>query len=401
MLGTIYVGLAGMNAYSKGLNIISNNVANLNTMGFKSSIATFGDIVNRDGAGATRGSVGTGTRGAGVHVSDEKLDFKQGEPTPTDDAFDAALVGNGFFVLERDGQHYYTRAGDFDLEDGVLIETNTGAKVMMSSSSSSMGALHVDSYRVSQPQASSEVKVSGNLARTGSESPSDLTFTVNDTSGNTHNLKLHLVRNAENALLWAVNVIDPDNQTIGSGSVIFNADGTPSAENVAISATFTPAGLPAITFAVNFGAAGTYAGTTSLINNGNSALSVLDVDGRALGTAGSFLFDERGNLEVTYSNGEKQKIGRLVLARVDSGSDLTSIGDGLFLMKDGRSPRLSSAMELGVGRVQGGKVEMSNVNLTDEFSMLIIIQRGYQASSQMTSVANEMLQQLLAMQDRK
>ncbi len=401
MLGTIYVGLAGMNAYSRGLDIISNNVANLNTTGFKSSSGTFSDVVNRNSGGATRGSPGTGMSGAGVQVSDEELNLKQGDRQATSDQFDAAVFGNGFFVLERDGQRYYTRAGDFELKDGVLVEKRTGAKVMMSNSGSSMGELNVDAYRVSQPQATTEVKIAGNLARTGTESPSDLTIAVHDSSGNTTDVKLHLVRNGENPLLWAVSVLDKDNQTIGSGSLLFNADGTPAAENTAITVTVTPEGLPAFTFTLSFGTAGTYGGATSLVNNGNSALSLLKKDGRALGIAGTYLFDERGNLEITYTNTEKQKIGRLVLARVDSGADLTSIGDGLYVMKEGSSPRLSAAMEQGLGTVQGGNVELSNVVLTDEFTQLIIIQRGYQACSQMTSVANEMMQQLLAMQGGK
>ena len=401
MLGTIYVGLAGMNAYSKGLDVISNNVANLNTLGFKSSLATFGNIVNRNNAGATPGSVGTGNSGAGVHVNDDQLSFKQGEWRQTNEQFDAGVQGNGFFVLEKDGQRYYTRAGDFELKEGVLVETQTGAKVMMSSSSSSMGELNVDTYRVSQPQVTTEVKVSGNLARTGAESPTDLTLAVRDSSGATNDVKLHVVRNAENPLLWAVSVLDKNNQTIGSGTLRFNADGTPSAENTPITVTVSPENLPAFTFTLNFGAAGTYGGVTSLVNNGTSSLGVLKIDGRALGTAGTYLFDERGNLEITYTNGEKQKIGRLVLARVDSAADLESVGDGLFILKEGRAPRLSAALELGLGSVKAGNLEMSNVVLTDEFAHLIIIQRGYQASSQMTSVANEMMQQLLSMQDRR
>ena len=117
-----------------------------------------------------------------------------------------------------------------------------------------------------------------------------------------------------------------------------------------------------------------------------------------MGTLAGMTFDERGNLEVTYSNEEKKKIGRLVLARFDSSGDLTSVGDGLYVTQQGRAPQLAGGMDFGLGRVSGGNLELSNVELTEQFADLIIIQRGYQASSQMTSVANEMLQQLLSMQ---
>jgi flagellar hook protein FlgE len=90
-----------------------------------------------------------------------------------------------------------------------------------------------------------------------------------------------------------------------------------------------------------------------------------------------------------------------VLASFDSGGDLQSIGDGTYVTREGRAATLSAGMEFGLGRVSGQNLELSNVELTEQFTDLIIIQRGYQASSQMTSVANEMMQQLLSMQDRR
>ena len=114
------------------------------------------------------------------------------------------------------------------------------------------------------------------------------------------------------------NSTDPANTVLGSGTLLFNADGSPAADNAPINVTVTPEGLPAFTFALNFGAAGSYAGVTSLLSNTNSQVQLLRQDGLAFGTLTATNFDERGNLEVTYSNGEKKKIGRLVLARFDS-----------------------------------------------------------------------------------
>jgi flagellar hook protein FlgE len=403
MLGTIYVGLAGMNAYSKGLDVISNNVANLNTTGFKAGLASFSDIVNRHGGGATSGSSGNRTAGAGVQVDTSHQSFSQGELRDTNESLDAALEGAGFFVLERDGQRFYTRAGSFEFDkDGVLIERFTGATVMMSSESASLGSINIDPHRTFAPRATASVDLRGNLARTGNATVTLDPVRVNDSTGTEHSLRATFVRNADDPLLWTVEVRNATDQVLGSGTVRFNADGTPHADNVPISVTMTPDGLPSFTFTMNLGAAGTYAGLTSLLNTtGDTSVQVARQDGLKLGTISATEFDERGNLEVTYSNGEKKKIGRLVLASFDSGGDLKALGDGLYVTQDGRQPVLSGGMEFGLGSVRGRNLELSNVELTDQFADLIIIQRGYQASSQMTSVANEMLQQLLSLQDRR
>jgi len=419
MLGTIYVGMAGMNAYSKGLDVISNNVANLNTTGYKAGVASFAEVVYRNGAGAMRGSSGATITGAGVHVNAEQQNFRQGEMRQTNNSLDAALDGNGFFVFDRDGQRYYSRAGQFEFDkDGFLTDRISGARVMVSTESNSLGSLQIDPFRVFQPRATSEVKVAGNLARTGNSTFDLSNVTVMDSSGAKQTLKVRFVRaddpsntqagddtgtgddteTTPPALTWKVEVLDSDNKVLGSGTLVFNSDGTPASTNTAINATVKPKNLPEFSFALNFGEAGSYAGVTSLLSNSTSSVQVLKQDGLEMGTLAGMTFDERGNLEVTYSNQEKKKIGRLVLARFDSSGDLTSVGDGLYITQQGRAPQLAGGMDFGLGRVSGGNLELSNVELTEQFADLIIIQRGYQASSQMTSVANEMLQQLLSMQ---
>jgi flagellar hook protein FlgE len=405
MLGTIYVGLSGMNAYSKGLDIISNNVANMNTVGYKAAIASFADTVNRNSGGGTLGSGGAPIRGAGVHVNTDQQDFSQGDPRSTGNSLDTSLQGNGFFVLERDGARYYTRAGQFEInKDGILIERTSKAPVMMSREGAPYGSLQIEPFRTFAPRATTEVTLTGTLSRGGTITSYDLPqqLTVNDTSGATHTLRVRFVRNADDALLWTVEVTNETGEEVGRGELRFNEDGTPAESAHSIQVTVTPTlNLPAFTFTINFGAAGGYSGITSVANNVGNNVTMLRQNGLQIGALSTVNFDEHGNLRVNYTNGETTSVARLVLARFDTGADLISLGDGLYVTSSTREPQLSAPLEFGLGRVRGGELELSNVRLTDEFTTLIIVQRGYQASSQMTSVANEMMQQLLAMQDRK
>ena len=131
-----------MNAYSRGLDLISNNVANLNTPGFKVSDPLFREIVYRHLDASGQGGQGGLPGGAGVEVGETGMSFRQGELRDTGNTLDAAIDGNGFFVLDRDGDQRYTRAGQFQFdEDGILIERATRAKVVLATKDQSLRLL--------------------------------------------------------------------------------------------------------------------------------------------------------------------------------------------------------------------------------------------------------------------
>lgn len=403
MLGAIYTGLSGMNSYAKGLTVISNNVANLNTAGFKVSVPLFSDVVFRSGAGAVSGSSGTSTSGAGVDVDPSRLSFRQGELRDTGNSLDVAIDGNGFFVLEQDGRNVYTRAGQFEFDkDGFLVERGTGAKVMVSTETSAMGEFKLDALRVFEPRATSRVDVVGTLARGGTQTTFELpNVDVIDTVGSKHTLKARFVRDSADPLLWSVEVVDEDNAVLGQGQLRFNSNGTPAEDSAPITVSVTPEDSAAFDIEFRFGEAGSFSGTTSLADSTASNLQVLKQDGVEMGALTQFAFDERGRLKLTYSNGESREAATLVLAQFDTPDELQSLGGALFAAVGNRNPKLGAGMSGGFGRAVGGRIELSNVELTEQFTDLIIIQRGYQASSQMASVANELIQQLLAMDGRR
>jgi flagellar hook protein FlgE len=163
----------------------------------------------------------------------------------------------------------------------------------------------------------------------------------------------------------------------------------------------TPENQSAFSFALKIGEAGTFSGVASTSGTTTSQLSLLKQDGIQLGTLVSTTFDDRGRITLKYSNGETLTPATMMMAQFSSPDQFRSLGGGIYGVFDGQRPLLGEAQTGGRGRVIGGRMEMSNVDLTQQFSDLIIIQRGFQASSQMTSVANEMLQQLLAVGERR
>ena len=403
MLAAIFTGLSGMTAYSRGLDLISNNVANLNTPGFKVSDPLFREIVYDQLRNGSDAQAGTRPGGAGVDVDTSRVSFRQGEMRSTGNSLDVAIDGNGFFVLKRDGNTIYTRAGQFEFDDdGVLIERDSGAQVMLVASGGSVASYDITADRTFAPKATTEVKLSGTLAREGTSTTQEIQqITVIDASGAKTTLKAKITRDAADALQWAVEVLDKNNDVIGSGTVRFNEDGTPAADHSSIEFTVDPDAAEPFAVKLSFGTPGTHSGVTSIAGTTATQVSVLKQDGLELGSLTSLEFDERGSLKLTYSNGETKTVGSLQLAMFAAPDQLQSLGRSLFAAAEKSSPRLGSGMSSGLGRVVGGQVELSNVELTEQFTDLIIIQRGYQASSQIGSVANEMMQQLLAMDSRR
>jgi flagellar hook protein FlgE len=399
MLGAIFTCLSGMNAYKSGLDTISNNVANMNTPGFKLSDPLFRDLVYQYGGAIGNGNAAVQSRGAGVHALNSMPSLQQGELRDTGNSLDAALDGSGFFVLEQEGHRLYTRAGQFEFnKDGILVERATGARVMVSNLDSSATIFDLNNYRVFAPRATAEVALSGSLARGTSATQYTLSqIDVIDTTGTSQRLSARFIPDTADRQHWSVEVLDSDNTIIGRGDVRFNTDGTPAADGASFSVTVTPTDSEPFSVSFNFGAPDGHNGVTSITGTTTSQLQVLKQDGVKLGTITKTEFDERGQIKISYSNGEQRTPATLVIAQFDTANQLKSLGGSRFSAVEGSEPVLGAALSSGLGRIAGSKLEMSNVDLTNQFTDLIIVQRGFQGSSQITSVANEMMQQLLSM----
>ncbi len=391
MIDSIYVGMTGLSSFSKGLRVIANNTANMNTPGFKSSSLQFSDAFYSNGgsAGKQFGQMGYGVSTAGTTMS-----FKAGELRQTGKGLDLAIDGQGLFTLKgEDGKITYTRAGQFQFNsDGVLVDQATGAKVMGVGADGGQTEIVLANSKTNAGKPTTTVKFTGNLSSAGTDQTVNGVRVI-DAAGGEHLLTAKFTNtNATTPGSWKVELLE-GTTLIATQQLIF-ATGRPTAGTSKLSFSYTPAGQAVMPVTLDFSA-----DVTSFASGTLSTLAFASQDGSAPAELSGTSFDSSGTLIMTYANGQTVKGARLSLGRFDTPDAVGAIGDNQFEVLDG------SAWHTGVaggafGSVRSGYVELSNVDLSQEFSDLVIVQRGYQASSQVISTANEMLQELFSMKSR-
>jgi flagellar hook protein FlgE len=395
MFGSIYTGLTGMMTFSQGLDVISNNVANLNTPGYKGNDLLFQDIFYQYGLSSESGVNNPASEiGNGVTGDRTVMREAQGEISETGNDTDVAIDGNGFFIL-RDGEDtYYTRAGQFEVDDdGYLVGRVNQARVA-GFEDGELVDINVSILGNNRPQATSEILLTNNLSTNGTEH--EITdVEIFDALGGSHLIDLKFTNDAG---LWRVEVTDDEENVIASGGEIqFQTDGSPEEGFNRFSFQFEPDNIPASEIILNFGEPGSFTGATSFATGESSDLAVESQDGYASGSLISMGFDRDGTLTVEYSNGKDSESTQIALAWFDDLQALRQIGGGLFLASDELEPIIDTPTQGVMGEIVEKSLELSNVDLTLEFTDLIIMQRGFQGSSQVLTTSNEMIQQLLDM----
>lgn len=385
MIDSIFVALSGLAGHQKGLKVISNNVANMNTPGYRGSSLNFKDLVSGDGREST---------GGGVEGSRTSLDLRAGEFRSTGRDLDLALEGDGYFVVRDEaGALRYTRDGAFEFNSaGVLVGRSHGLEVMARDSSGRLGSVDLQGLRAKLPRATTEISFTGNLS-SGDDEHSIDSVVVYDRAGTAHTLRFVFSPDrATDPGGWRVRVLEGTTE-IGVGPLSFTgASPTEGSESVTLSLALRD--TEAAEISLNLGT-----DVTSFSSGTLSTLALDDQDGYAAGTITRLSFDARGVLKITYSNQESVDGPALALADVRDDGQLTALGAGLYVHEGVDEPTIRSADD-GL-RVTGQNLELSNVDLTQEFSALILMQRGYQASSQVLSTANEMLQELFGLKGRR
>lgn len=383
MFQSFFDSFSGMMSFSQYLNTISNNISNMNTPGFRGS-----DVF-------LRGIAGSGNNGGdGTELVDVLPRQYQGSIKQTGNPSDLALNGSGFFILrDSNGNNYYTRGGQFRFNNkGYLVDQVTGYRVAGIDASGNLTDINISNLKTLPAAATTTVNFKGNL------SDSDSVYNVNnikvyDSSGTVHTLKAVFTNNdAQTQNSWVVNITDSNGNIVGTGTIKFANDGTPKSGANTVTVTLG-SGSTSQKISMNFGSPGSYTGATELGGTG-STLGATVADGHGESGLVSYSFDNQGVMQLKYSDGEKKQGPQVGLAWFQNQQGLKSLGGSLFTTSDPSSAKLGRAGKGVFGTIQGGSLELSNVNLSQEFSNLILAQRGYQASAQVMTAANKMISQL-------
>ncbi len=430
VISSLYTGAAGLTAHGEALNVVGDNIANANTVGYKNSRANFEDVLARSVGGGI-GDIGLGSRLESI----QKL-FTQGAMLGTGVATDLAIQGNGFFMVKGSAEGldglFYSRAGQFTLDkDGKLVNQNGLAAQGYSVDASGNLVKTVTDIKINQSQMSpvttTTAKIYANL-ESSSTTPAvawptpitagfDLstasnfssTMTVYDSVGKSHSVSVYFRKEAAaGAFSWHA-VVDGADVTggtagtpseIGTGTLNFDTQGRLTGQTGGITANFigaTAGQAIAVSFGDPTGGGGTgLKGSTSFASK--SALTFMDQNGYGAGSISGIAIDPDGTINGVFSNGQKRTVGQILLASFQSPEEMTRVGGNLFIATAKSGPALVGvASNGGMGAINAGALEQSNVDLGKQFVDMITFQRGFQANSKTITTADEMLQEIMAL----
>lgn len=406
--------LSGLNADSQDLSVISNNLANLNTTAFKSAAASFQDLFYQQ-----IGSSGDGNPlevGAGTQVGSVPANFTQGNTESTGVPTDLAIQGDGFLIGVNNGQEVYTRAGNLSLTADGLLVTPDGSEIQgfsavngVISPSQTPGPLTISTGLINPPKATANAQLSVNLdSGTAVGGTFSTPLTVYDSLGASHVVTFTFTKTAANA--WSYSATIPAADVTGATAPVVIASGTG-----ATGLAFNGAGqLTAPAGPISMSAANLADGANTLTFNwdlsdangnglltqvsGPSSTSATQQDGFASGSLVSFSIGSDGTIQGTFSNGQTQALGQILLATFADEQGLSRVGANEFVSNlASGAPSVGAPGTGGRGTLSGGALEQSNVDISTEFANLILAQSGFQANAKVVTTLDTITQDTINM----
>ncbi|MDR0721507.1 MAG: flagellar hook protein FlgE [Treponema sp.] len=464
MMRSLFAGVSGLQNHQTRMDVVGNNIANINTVGFKKGRVNFQDLLYQQLQGASRpttelGGVNPKEVGLGMSVASIDTIHTQGAFQSTGVGTDLTINGTGFFVLKEGASSYYTRAGAFTVDQaGTLVNPANGMKVQGWMAQDVQGVQTLDVSRDVEDliipvgskdpaRATTMVNFACNLDKRIPEIPEgatalevqrgtwNTTIKIYDTFGEEHSLQVEFTRVPGTANSWnAAVTVDPEaevatNTAIGLGeaapaagdgaafTVNFSNNGTllsavdgagnesGGAGNVIMNVAFDVQNTDPDAdgaqvrqeFALNLGTVGGFVNSITQYAEESSSKAVMQ-DGYTMGYLDNFKIDASGIITGVYSNGSNRTIGQIALASFTNQGGLEKAGENLYVVStNSGAANIGPSGIAGKGGIKSGVLEMSNVDMAEQFTDMIVTQRGFQANSRTIQTADQLLQELLTL----
>ncbi|MDD2585252.1 MAG: flagellar hook protein FlgE [Syntrophomonadaceae bacterium] len=464
MMRSMYSGISGLKNHQARMDVIGNNIANVNTAGYKKSRVVFKDTLYQNIRGASRPTDargGTNPMGVGLGMTISSIDqiHTPSPTTITNKTTDMAVDGNGYFLVSNGGQVFYTRAGAFDFDEmGNLVNTSNGYRVQgwLADRSEEDWAINtvsvptnidISGFKTVSPRATENTVFSGNLNSEteipesvatdpttgfpGTDDEDKIVITskeVYDSLGNSHTVYFRFFKTAvtpsatpgDTTSTWACDIsldaqfnnVDNFDSTNDFDKAVLGQDPSYTKANPklirATDLIFNEQGEITdkenawINLVINSSAAGAentkikidFKDLTQFNTKSNAKAEYQD--GYTMGNLTSFSVGTDGSIQGAYDNGEVRNLARVALANFQNPAGLIQTGNSLYQVSNNSGDALVGAPgDQGMGAVIPGSLEMSNVDLSEEFTDMIVTQRGFQANSRIITTSDEMLQELV------
>lgn len=445
MLRSMYSGISGLRGFQTKLDVIGNNIANVNTFGFKKGRVTFKDMISQQVQGASspqqnRGGTNPRQVGLGSQLSSIDTIHTPGSAQPTSRPLDLAISGEGFFIVNDGDLSYYSRAGNFYLDhhgnlvnaDGLYVQ-GYAADEEGNIDRTALSNLRIASGSAIAPNPTSEIDLKGNLhvgtkvgnafedgdevtERTLREAENNviLPIKVVDSIGGTH--ELTVIAQKTGAAEWKFGYLLPVEQEeegdegsadftyheINGDSLLFKSNGTVETDDEENPDAWQSASITINPNALTPGYEGNADNLTieidfsQLTQFGSShSLEVDRINGNTEGFLEGFDVSQSGEIFGIYTNGNVQALGQIALASFSNPEGLTKAGNNLYQVSNNSGIASIGIPGEDAGTIIGGSLEMSNVDLAEEFTEMIVAQRGFQANTRIITTSDEILQELV------
>jgi flagellar hook protein FlgE len=435
LFSTLNVGASGLGVSSANLSVIGDNIANINTTGFKQTRASFADFLPQ----TVFGLAGPSTLGTGAAVNRLTTLFGQGTIEATGNPTDMAINGSGFFIINNGYQDYYSRDGAFYIDSSGFLVNTAGMRVQGYNATNNqlspvLGDLQIDTSAV-PATATSTITLEATMAEsadstgtydnplaalattfwgtgtggatiTDAASAADFSTstTIYDSRGTAHDVTIVFEQTTTNDWIWyavtdAAQAVDATGTpfgpageafTVASGTANFDTNGNLTASTTTTTTGWTYGGAAATNLTFDF--------TNLQMGGTDDTVTSLQQDGNGIGELLSLSVADDGIITGTYTNGEERILGQAAIATFQAEWGLDRAGNNLFSSTvDSGDPAIGVAGTGGRGTITGSALEKSNVNLEEQFVQMITSQRSYQANASVISAADETLQRLVSL----